>query len=301
MNMKSTWIKRLAAFVVPCASLVLGARQANAQVWLPDVAADLSLENDTPWPLVFTPVSVFAAYSPSPKDEPCQTVPGGGLPGIAPPNYAQVWWRSHGLGSTGGSFTVSAVDATGSQPTSTVIGTLSWSASAGSTNCPLTWQPASPTPFASTPFGAFSSSYNEGANTCQFSVFVYGGPSLPETNLPTTLRAGQAFAFPEQLNSPDGRTTLGFGDYSATQCSLYARNLNSGNGTSFAIGAVMAVMDGDSNFVAYDIHGNEVWSSVTAGYAGGWLQVDSGMISVLRYWTYRGQRYAKTLWRMDVP
>jgi hypothetical protein len=300
--MKSIWIKRLASFAVPCASLVLGARQANAQTGQLDVFADLTLQNETPWPLVFTPVSVFGTYSPSPKDEPCETVPGGGLPGIAPPNYAQVWWSSRGIGATGGSFTVSAVDATGSQPTSTVIGTLSWSVNAGATNCPLTWQPASPNPFAATPFSEFHSSYAEGPSACFFNISVYNGPALPETNLPTTLRAGQAFGFPEQLNSPDGKTFLEFGDYSRTQCALDAVNLNTGNQTPpFAIGAVMAIMDGNSNFVAYDIHGNAVWSSGIDSSPGGWLQIDNGMIRVLRYWTYRGQRYAKTLWQMNVP
>jgi hypothetical protein len=303
MKMKPIWIKRLVSFVVPCATLVLGARQASA---LTNPVAEVYLENETPWPFLLTNGTVnglfgFAGtWKPTPRGtDPCQARPDGGPPGIAPPNWMQVSFGATAVVTMAGSVTVWALDVTGSQPTSTMIGTLQWSMDSEASYCPVTWQPIASS-FASPLFSASYTSYNAGPGNCVFNINLKGGPALQTARRPQSLTAGQAISSPNYLSSADGSTSLEFQVDSSGACSLFGED-SAYNRTLIASGTVMAIMDGNSNFAAYDIWGNQVWSTGTASGPGAWLQVDAGMLRVLRPWTFKGQRYIKTLWQMNVP
>jgi hypothetical protein len=309
--MKPMWIKGLVSFVVPCATLVLGARQANAQ--FADAYADVTLKNETPWPLLFTNGKVTGLFGFAGTWRPtqvsfdrCHNRPDGSPPGIAAPDNTQngwgsdqVSWGAYAVDTMAGSITVSALDVTGSQPTPIVIGTLQWTMYQNASYCPVTWQPI-PSSFASTPFSISYSSDNSAPDTCAFGIELQGGPALQPASRPASLTAGQTLASPSFLFSTVGWTSLQFQGDSSGACNLVAVD-SANNPTVIANGAVMAIMDGNSNFAAYDINGNEVWSTGTASYPGGWLQVDAGMIRVLRPWQYRGKWFIKTLWQMNVP
>jgi hypothetical protein len=266
----------------------------------PHEFADVYLTNQTPWPLQLTNGTIVGSWSaPASDSNPCQTVPGGAPPGIAPPNNAQVAWGSFGLGA--GSITVSALDVTGLQPVSTVIGTLQWSAS----QCSSTWQPASTNPFGSSPFNVQPQLVSSALNRCVFRVEVGGGPTLQSVNRTASLTTGQAIAAFTESGfsigpwSADGTTNLRVEASSPTECSVVAWNNSSGNTTTVFPGAVMGIMEGSGNFVAYGIDGKEA-STGTSG-PGAWLEVDSGLLRVVRTWVVFGHAQLITLWQKSAP
>jgi hypothetical protein len=107
------------------------------------------------------------------------------------------------------------------------------------------------------------------------------------------LTAGQAVSWPtpcpplvqcggyDVVTSPDGSTTLKItgGSPSSPGGSLVLRGPNV-SWSSATQGAVVAVMQAEGDFVAYDITGREVWSSGTSGNPGAVLKVDTSQVSI---------------------
>jgi len=137
--------------------------------------------------------------------------------------------------------------------------------------------------------------YAAGDNTCWFAYVV--NPTSPagysSTASRNTLSSGQSISWPtscpisasscrggnNNVTSTDGSMTLSIVRSASGLAASGGLLTLVGPGTSWSAAqagaAVVAVMQSDGNFVAFDAGGKQVWSSGTSGHPGAFLSVDS--------------------------
>jgi hypothetical protein len=99
------------------------------------------------------------------------------------------------------------------------------------------------------------------------------------TPCPPTIQCPSGY---DAVTSPDGLTTInitgGAPGSPGGALVLQGPNVSWSSGTQ---GAVVALMQADGDFVAYDITGRQIWSSGTSGNPGAFLRVDPSEVSII--------------------